>query len=910
MKKRLFGATIIIFSIFLLSLGAFSQIRETGIIHGRIMEEQEMPLPGATVTISGPFLIGGAKTYTTDQKGYYRFVSLPPGPYTVSAEIAGFTKIVREVIKLNANMTLTVDFKMTQATVAEEVLVIAKTPTVDITSSKSATTVMTDDLLMSVPSAKTFSGLLNLVPGVALTTLYGNPYNSTYGNGAGGQNSYLIDGIEVSSSSYDGYILASPDMNILKEASKEGLGLPAEFGNYTGTVLSAITKSGSNKFSSFNEFRYNGKQWNSQNLSKIPDERFVNPADKDEKFQAGSFFDIGLQLGGKIIHDRLWFFIAGEYNQTNKYPIGVPQIQKHKDSRIFGKMTFQLNPSNKLNLAVNYDEEKIENYWGQWRISPEAEADRIRPGWILNFSLTSILSSDSLLEFKFGYNKKTGRDNVPKQGNDLPGHFDVLTGIHTVNSYYWSKNQDEDFDISSNFSYHASEFLKGSHDFKIGAQFSYHKPLSSYSYCGGKWYYDYGGEPYYLFAQDQPFEMDHRHSNFAVFAQDSWMLSKRLTINLGLRYDRYWYKIPIAERGVVYESANISPRIGFALDLLGDRKNVLKFHYGHYYDRLRQSYFYYANQGEVKYSYYFWTGNEWSLSYESDPNPYIYQVDQDVKHPYLREIIVGLERELFRDASLSITYYYRKVARFLGMVNTTAKYRQVTVVNPGYDAIEGTSDDMGTFDVYERLNPGEDLYLITNPYKGQTEGMVDDLKNTAQGVEVIFNKRFSNRWQMNATYHYTHVVGNSVDINAWSIEPNYNFVNSYGNIGYFYGYPHQFKLQGAVLLPFDVKLGISAQYISGENKQPFISKRIGGSYAYFALEPPGETKYEARQNMDLRVEKVFKVGQAQLTFMADVYNVFNSDRIIYVQRRAGSNWNKLIFVTPPRSFRIGFRFIF
>lgn len=911
MEKRLLGTTIIIFSIFLLSLGGLSQIRETGIIHGRVMDEQEEVLPGASVTISGPFLIGGAKTYTTDQNGYYRFASLPPGPYTVSAEIEGFTKVVREVIKLNANMTLTVDFKMTQAKVEEEVLVIAKTPTVDITSSKSAMTVMTDDLLTSIPSEKTFAGLMNFVPGIALTNLYGNNYNSSYGVGGGGQNAYLIDGVDVSSSSYDGYILASPDMNIIKEASKEGLGLPAEFGNYTGTVLSAITKSGSNKFSSLNEFRYNNKQWNSQNLSNIPVERFVNSEDKETEFQAGSYFDIGLQLGGKIIHDRLWFFISGEYERTNKYPIGTPVVQKYINPRVFGKITFQLNPSNKFNAALDYDKESQENYWGQWRISPEAEADRIRPGWVMNMSWTSIPSANTLLEFKFGYNKKTGRDNVPKQGDDLPGHYDYVTGRHTVNSYYWSKNQDENFDVSTNLSYYASEFLEGSHDFKVGAQFTYHKPFSSYSYCGGMWYYDYGGEPYMLFEQDRPFEMDHRHSNFAVFAQDSWMLSKRLTLNLGLRYDRYWYKIPIAERGVVYKAGNISPRIGFALDVLGDRKNVLKVHYGHYYDKLRQSYFYYANQGEVTYSYYFWTGDEWSLWYKSEPDPYIYQVDPDVKHPFVREFTAGFERELFRDASLSISYYYRKVARFIGLVNTAARYKMVTIINPGYDGIVGTSDDMGTVDVYERLNPGEDSYLITNPRKGQAESMVDDLKNTAQGVEVIFNKRFSNRWQMNASYHYTHVVGNADSIVAWSVDPNWTLVkNAYGNIGYFYGHPHQFKLQGAVILPLDVKLGISAQYVSGENKQPYIRMQVGSSREYVLIEPPGETKYEARKNLDLRVEKIFKVGQVQMTLMADVYNVFNSDRIMYAQRRAGSTYDKLIFVTPPRRLRVGLRFIF
>jgi outer membrane receptor protein involved in Fe transport len=449
----------------------------------------------------------------------------------------------------------------------------------------------------------------------------------------------------------------------------------------------------------------------------------------------------------------------------------------------------------------------------------------------------------------------------------------------------------------------------GSHDFKAGVEYTHSEPYSSYGYCGGKYYMDYAGMPYLLYTQDIPSTSDHKHDNLSLFVQDSWTLTKRLTFNLGLRYEHYRYNVARTGRGLIYNTGSLSPRIGFALDLLGDQKTVLKIHYGHYYDKLRLNYFYYADYGTVSRTNYIWTGDEWSEIYSVTPDPFRYQVDPDIKHPFVREISAGIERDIFKNASLNISFYYRKTEHFVGVVNTAARWQKVTINNPGYDGVNGTADDMGPIDVYQQLNPGEDAYLITNPRKGQADSMIDDLKHTAKGIQITFNKRFSNRWQLNATYHYTHVLGNSVDVEqAQGSSPNY-FVNAYGHIGYFYGWPHQFKLQGVALLPLDIRLGLSAEYVSGENMQPYFSGMVGSTYEYINIEPPGKTKYESRKNVDIRIEKVFDLKDLKLTLMADVYNVFNSDRVTYATRRVSANFSKLIFVTPPRTFRIGFRLI-
>ncbi|HAV42370.1 MAG TPA: hypothetical protein DCW97_08260, partial [Acidobacteria bacterium] len=116
--------------VLLISPLAFTQSRETGAITGTVTDEAGAPLPGVTVTISGPNLMG-TRTYVTDARGIYRFPALPPGNYTIKAELQGFTSVVNESVRLSTTTTLSIDIIMKQTVLAEELTVVAKAPTID-----------------------------------------------------------------------------------------------------------------------------------------------------------------------------------------------------------------------------------------------------------------------------------------------------------------------------------------------------------------------------------------------------------------------------------------------------------------------------------------------------------------------------------------------------------------------------------------------------------------------------------------------------------------------------------------------------------------------------------------------------------------------------------------------------------
>ena len=162
MRGKLIRTFLLAFGILIACIYSFSQIREAGSIQGHVTDLDGAALSEVTITVESPGLIGGPRYTITDDSGFFKFSSLYIGVYKVKAELPGFMALIKEGIKLHANVTLTVDFKITQATLREEIVVLGDIPTVDVKSSSTGSVVLTDELLTSIPSSKNFEWILNL----------------------------------------------------------------------------------------------------------------------------------------------------------------------------------------------------------------------------------------------------------------------------------------------------------------------------------------------------------------------------------------------------------------------------------------------------------------------------------------------------------------------------------------------------------------------------------------------------------------------------------------------------------------------------------------------------------------------------------------------------------------------------
>ncbi|HEX8028198.1 MAG TPA: carboxypeptidase-like regulatory domain-containing protein, partial [Vicinamibacterales bacterium] len=132
---------------------------QTGNITGRAVDTSGGALPGVTVSITSPNLIGGARTAVTDAQGIYRFTLLPGGKYVVTFNLTGFTTLNVEDVDLNAGATATINGKLDVATLQESVTVVSQSPTIDLESSKVAVN-WDQQKLDELPYSRSLTGLV------------------------------------------------------------------------------------------------------------------------------------------------------------------------------------------------------------------------------------------------------------------------------------------------------------------------------------------------------------------------------------------------------------------------------------------------------------------------------------------------------------------------------------------------------------------------------------------------------------------------------------------------------------------------------------------------------------------------------------------------------------------------------
>jgi hypothetical protein len=936
MKRLVF---IVLLALLFLAPSVFSQSRETGAIRGVVLDDQNTPLPGVNVTLSGARLMG-IRTVVTDRNGEFRFPAVPPGQYSLKAELQGFATVVQENVRLNTTMTLTLEIEMKPAAVEEEVTVIAQAPTVDVKSTETASVTLSNEILRNIPNSQFASDIVNLAPGVN--------NDVAYGAGDGRGISYQMDGVGVADP-VGGTAWVFLDYNIVEEAKVMGIGLPAEYGNFTGVIFNLITKSGGNEFSGHFEVDFQGNKaregelkaswpgsgfWGTENNHMYVDDfpELTSPLEK--------LLDANAHLGGPIIKDKLWFFAGAQWYRSQDWVTGFPYAQDYKQPRFFLKLTSQVSAKTNVTLSGEYD-----NYNGTYRgasatVHPDATVDQIDPEFVLNLNLTHIISPKTFVDFKAAY--FDGYYNLePRMGRDVNSHYFIndnpdipgdQSRMRYYNAYYWDEHPRSRFQANASLTHFAENFLQGDHDFKFGVEFERSRARDTSSYTGANHFYyqDYWGYGYYgnySAYQYEGYNLPTQIMRAEGFVQDSWQLTDRLNVSLGLRASRLWGKIR-GTTGYQYNAFRLAPRVGFTFDIFGDKTTVLKGHYGEFTDGMFTAILDRLSTGVSDWVLWYWDpeGEEWYESYRSVHGTWI--MDDDMKHPFMRQFTVGIERELFKDTSLSITYINRSFHNFIGAYNALATYEPVSY----------TVDEIGkTFTLYD-LTSGEDaewhisnLEAIKDLYQDSLGVTFNPYRNY-WGLEFLFNKRFSNKWQLLASYVYSQTKGtirnSTYEDLGWgrdTADPNF-WINADGHVDY--DPTHMIKIQGTYILPFDISFNVYFRGITGDAWQQRYrtgSREFSQGRITFNTEEAGSHHYPIAKSLDLRLEKIFNLASKyKLGLMVDVFNVFNDDTIRDWGTRIGYDWllpddpdywastqgHDLYSIVLPRRARVGIRLIF
>ncbi|MBZ5637497.1 MAG: carboxypeptidase regulatory-like domain-containing protein [Acidobacteriia bacterium] len=286
---------------------AFAQELTTGIVEGVVKDDKGRPVEGAAISVDGP---QGHHTAVSDADGRFSVRSLPAGTYLVKAEAHGFGTVVQSGVQVNINKRTQVPFKLSGGRV-ETVTVTSEAPIVDMKNTSVGATISVSSMVDYIPLGRNFSAMFTLSPGV-VSGLNSGAGNYSISGSSGLENSYLVDGVNITNSGYGGIgsynrrygSLGSGVTNdFIDQVEVKEAGFEAEFGQATGGVVNAVVKSGTNNLSGQVAIYSQPTSFESERklVYTFPDAVPI----KDRQQQ-----DIGLSLGGPILKDRLFWFAA------------------------------------------------------------------------------------------------------------------------------------------------------------------------------------------------------------------------------------------------------------------------------------------------------------------------------------------------------------------------------------------------------------------------------------------------------------------------------------------------------------------------------------------------------------------------------------------------------------------------
>jgi hypothetical protein len=298
--------------------GSAAQAQQgTGVLQGTVFDHaSKKPLPDVIVMVKSPSLQEDQVTIT-DSSGFYRIPALPPGVYSIHFEGNGYFPNQQQGINLRSDVTFRLDAALAVAQGQAEEVVVSVKPVVDVGSSTSATTLDSDTLKrvpVSAPGgkgsgARSFESVVELAPGTS-----GDSYGVGINGASSPENHYAIDGLSVGNPG-KGIVGTQLSTEFVGEVNVVTSGYMPEFGRTSGGVLNVVTKNGSNEFhgSVFSYFSP-GALEGSRKLVQ----HGAQPVSYASKLDW--IGDVGFDLGGPIIKDKLWFYVGFDIS-TIRYSI-------------------------------------------------------------------------------------------------------------------------------------------------------------------------------------------------------------------------------------------------------------------------------------------------------------------------------------------------------------------------------------------------------------------------------------------------------------------------------------------------------------------------------------------------------------------------------------------------------------
>ena len=672
------GKRILFFILILVCATAPGLSQEVnGSLEGRVLDVLGEPLPGAEVVVEGDQLMG-LRSVRSDGQGRFRIPALPAGAYHVRVLHPGVPPLLVRDVDVRLGRTTALGDVVAPGGTQDrrEVIVTAVAPPIDPASTDVGGNLSPAEF-DALPVARDFSGLAELLPHSS-KSYYGDQINLMGSTGL--ENKYFIDGTDVTDP-FRGETGVNLPYNFVREVEVRSGGYQAEFGSSLGGLLNVITYSGGNAFSGrvFGFFANN-------RFTAEPRQSALEPA-------RGGFTmaDFGLSIGGPMVRDRLWFFAA--YNpDIEREEVEIPGQGLYEDKsvvhRFAGKLTWQAAPGHNLVLSVLGDPGSRDGV-GQTFITigtpkgllnPDPYLESIRRGGVYaSLRGTHILGPRTLLETSLSRGRTTER-NVPLTdvGREEIAFIDNMTG-------YWSGGSFSEIDVDS---IRTSASVKASFDLKrhvLKGGLELQDDVLD-GYIQGRFLSRYS--PFSYLAYYTRVDSRVRNRTLGAFLQDSWRVTSRFNLNLGLRWEGQYLQ---GSDGRIHQSIGdqLQPRLGFVWLTRADGSRRLFASAGRFYHDISTWFtFQHAVDGTVFESKYYDhdprvdpTGGQ-TFVQVGEKSPRV----EGLAGQYFDEFTLGYEVELFRAVRLGARGLYRVLGQGIEDAEDPAT-RKIVYGNPGRGAL-------------------------------------------------------------------------------------------------------------------------------------------------------------------------------------------------------------------------------
>ena len=915
-------------------------------------------LPGVTVDLTGPI----NQTQVTDAQGQAHFLNLPVGTYAIKAALQGFNSFAVNTVQVVSGASTPIAARLGVAGTAETITVTAATPVIDLKRDTTTTNVSLEEL-QNIPSSRDPWAVMQTVPTVYMDRVNvggaESGQQSNY-NAKGAQatdNTWSIDGVPITDMGSTGSSAFYYDFDSFQEMAVTTGGADAQ--NATGGVqLNMVLRKGNNTPSGDARIYFENQKLQGVNISPELATALGNTTgqgNRTDKYQ-----DYGFDLGGPLLKDRVW--VWGTIAKTD---INLLTLTGDSDATVFKNYAFKadgvVNPSVRGNFTF-YENNKIKNGRSVGPLRPPETAwNQTGPTKYFKGEGDFVLGSRMFATAKVAH-VSGGFQLAPAGGLDKDYYIDDALVAHNT-FYQYQSNRPQQY-AGGDASYFA-----GKHELKFGAAWRSTPVTTEQIWPASHLIASWDGYPnmFVQIARDYKAATEAKYMN--GFITDTISLD-RLTIIGGLRFDHQESSLGSASvpgvPGVavlpalnapavagVYKWNTVTPRVGITYALDEARKTVVRASYAMFASQLPGSEASFVSPIQYSYAYYnavdknsdgvaqlseilFDQGLQGYSGFDpTNPSRLstVNKVDPNVKAPITHELLVGFDKQLRANFSVSGTFTYRRMLDLLWDPLTGVKPSDYTPTG----TLSGTLPELGTFNV-----PLYALKAAAVPAGGgQTETNRQGYHQRYLGFELSAAKRMSGHWMARVGFSTNDWREYFDDPNLSIVDPtrgpaaqlpNRPFAGAQvdgglvvrksggsGKSNIFLVAPiYQIVANGAYQGPWGLNFGANLVTRQGY-AEPFFRSSVStgdplGRKQVLLVTNIDDFRLPAVTSLDGRIEKRFTFGTTRIAFDFDVFNVLNAGTVLgkqYDARATGATgFDNTLEIMNPRIARLGLRFTF